>query len=382
MRYHDVHKQDGTITVKVVCALLFIFFAFFWLYWFQADVLAVAQHVLSGGKTHYNRIIGALFITLGLFVLHLAVYAAVRLSRRSHALTYLPSMLILAVLSDIPSDIDRHFSLGAWPWVIPIVLLLWGGAVWLAKQILPFSNETKEPTGLFSSRMWINLLIMSAMMLGVALIGNTNAVFHYTARAEASLMKGDADEALRVGWESLETDENLTMLRAFALSTKGELGEHFFDYEVTGTSADLLPLKGSNSRLRMMPDSLLWNHFGRRPEADMTTARYLDSLECDTLATPAFRDYRLVGLLIDRQVDSFALVLPRYYTVNDSLPRHYREALQIYQHRHGTTVYTDTLMQAMWNEYAAFDVRYPVKTEREIRIADFFRNTYWFYFFR
>lgn len=381
MNYRTHNSKAGAPIVVIVCALVFIVFSFLWLYFFQADVLAVAQHVLSGGRTHYNRTIGALLITFVLFLLQRGVYAATKLSRRTHALTYFPSILALTILSNVPADIDRHVSYGYLLWVVPLALLLWGVCVWLAKQMLPYSKDVKDATGLFSSRMWLNMLQMAAMMIAVPLLSNSNAVFHFTVHAEAALMEGDVDEALRVGKKSLETDENLTMLRAFALSKKGMLGESLFDYAVAGTSNDLLPMAGSKNRLRLMPDSLLWEHFGRQPEQFMSIHRYLDSLETDTMATSAYRDYRLVGLLIDRQIDSFAVTLPRYYMVNDSLPRSYREALQVYQHQHDTVLYADTLMQTVWQEYLLLD-SIPTPTERKIRAADKFRNTYWYYYYQ
>lgn len=379
--YRAHTRKTGAPINMIVCALVFIVFSFLWLYFFQADVLAVAQHVLSGGTTHYNRTIGALLITAVLFILQRSVYAMTRLSRNAHALTYFPSMLALAVLSDIPADIDKHFSFNQWIWIIPLALILWAGCVWLAKQMLPFSKDAKEETGLFSRRMWLNIVQMAVMMIVVAMVSNSNAVFHFTAHAETALMKGDVDEALRVGKKSLETDENLTMLRIFALSKKGLLGESLFDYAVAGTSNDMLPMAGSKSRLRLMPDSLLWEHFGRQPETFMTIHRYLDSLETDTMASSAYRDYRLVGLLIDRQIDSFVVSLPRYYEVNDSLPRNYREALQVYQHQHDTIIYADTLMHAVWQEYILLD-SIPTKSERKIRAADRFRSTYWYYYYQ
>ena len=51
--------------MRVMCAILFLCFSFLYLYEYQADVLAVAQHVLSDGQTHYNRTIGAVLITAG-----------------------------------------------------------------------------------------------------------------------------------------------------------------------------------------------------------------------------------------------------------------------------------------------------------------------------
>ena len=51
------------MTIRVVSAIVFILFSWCWLYFFQNDLLAMAQHVLSHGLTHYNRFIGATGIT-------------------------------------------------------------------------------------------------------------------------------------------------------------------------------------------------------------------------------------------------------------------------------------------------------------------------------
>lgn len=380
---------------KWVCAALFLLFTFSWLYFFQADMLAVAQHGLSGGKTHYDRTVGALIVTGVLFVLQLLVYALVRLSRRTHALTYLPSFLLLAFVSSLRFP----FRWGAWLWAGPLVLLLWGGAVWLAKKVYPFENDVKEPTGLFSPRMWLNLLQMAAMMLGVAAVSDTNAVRHYKARAEVALLQGDAEGALQVGCRSLETDETLTMLRIFALSSQGQLADRLFEYPIRGTSTDMLPLWGSKAKLALLPDTVIWNHFGQRPDtilarADslsrltygerLTTRIYLDSLEKDTLATTAYVDYRLMGMLIDRQLDSFVANLPRYYPVSpDSLPRHYREALILYRAQRDTSfIYSDSLLTPRWQQFQQLDSLYPRASERRVRTDDSLRTTYWYYYYQ
>ena len=77
--------------MRVMCAVVFFVFTFCYLYFYQADVLAMAQHVLSGGKTRYNSLIGAVLITLVLYLLQLLVFAVTRLYKRAHALTYFPS---------------------------------------------------------------------------------------------------------------------------------------------------------------------------------------------------------------------------------------------------------------------------------------------------
>ena len=360
MNYHLPEMKNGTITTKVVCALVFLTFTFLWLYMFQSDTLAVAQHRLSHGVTHYNRTVGAVLITLFLFLVQQGVFAVTRLSRRTHALTYLPSFMLLAFLSSFtpnsahPSALPSHPSF--WLWLAPTVLVIWIVSVWLSRQILPFEKDEGQQTGLFSRRMWINLCIMAAMMVVVASLSNTNAVYHFKAHAETSLMRGDADEALRVGEESLETDRDLTMLRAFALSLRGEMGERLFHYPIAGTGADLLPRR---SRLLILPTDSVKRH-----------------LSMKTIA-----DYELCSLLIDRDLDGFAQQLPKSYSL-DNLPKHYKEALVMYQHTHANPklVYSDPVTEQEWENYQQMKQQYTNPKERRLNLLKNHKDTYWYYY--
>ena len=385
MRYANTHsnQKNSTITVRVMCAIVFCLFSFCWLYWSQADVMAVTQHVLSGGATRYDRTVGAVLITAVLQVLQLIVSNVTGLYRRTHALTYLPSMLLLALMSSISTDIaEKGFSLGAWCWTLPLILLGWGVCVWFAKQLLPFQTD-KEPLGVFARRSWVNMLQMVVMMLFVAMIGNTNAAEHFRAHLETALQKKDVDEALRTGRKSQETNVHLTMLRAYALSLKGELGERLFEYPIVGQGNDLLPLPTSRSRLLLLPSDTLFMHLGAIPRGSLKASRYYDLLERDSFATSAVADYRLCGLLVDRQLDAFARVLPRYYAVNDSLPKHYKEALTLYTHQRSkpTIVFRNAVLDEDWQDFQQLTNRYPDLNERKGKIEEHYAMSYWYYYF-
>ena len=148
MNYNHPNKNCSTVAIRLMCAIVFLTFSFVWLYCFQADILAAAQHVLSKGLTTYKPFVGAVLITLALQVFQLIVYALTRLRKRSHALTYLPSMLALAVITGINSDIDSHYALSSW-WVILLVFVLWGLLV-LGARALQTIEPDAEPKGLFS----------------------------------------------------------------------------------------------------------------------------------------------------------------------------------------------------------------------------------------
>lgn len=116
------------VEMRFTMAIVFISFTYLYLDCFQDDVLAVAQYVLSKGMTTYSYVLAPILLTLALFLLQMGVCTLTQVKRRFHALTYFPSMLMLTVLTDIPVDFDEHHSLGAWWWIIPLLLALWGQA--------------------------------------------------------------------------------------------------------------------------------------------------------------------------------------------------------------------------------------------------------------
>ena len=375
-------NKNGTITHKVMCAVCFLLFSFLWLYEFQADVLAVAQHVLSEGVTQYNRVVGAILITVVLYLLQVCVAVVTKLSRNTYALTFFPSMLLLAVISDVSPDVDSQVSYRSWIWGLPLMLIVWGGCVWLARQMMAFVGGDEQENSLFSKTAWLNLLQMTVMMLGVGLIGNTNAVFHYSAHAEMAIINGDYDEALRVGQKSLETNERLTMLRVFALSKKGTLADELFHYPIKGTSEMLLPMQ---VKPQILPADSIWKHLGARSVKTIPAELYYELMERDTLSTPAMADYRLCGYLIDRDLKTFVKMLPKYYEVSDSvpLPRHYKEALVLYQHQtaHPVIVYHDAVLAEDWDNLQQLKAQYPQEPERHYRVFDSYQKSYWYYYY-
>ena len=368
------------MVVFAMCAFVFVTFSFLWLCFFQADLLSVSQHLLSEGKTHYNRTIGTVIITGVLWLLQIGVYSILKLRRYSHALTYFPSLLFLAAITAARQDTDGQLSFGHWYWLLPLFLLLWGGGVWVARTVQPY--EANPSAGLLSRPVWLNMLMMALMMLGVAIVGNTNAVFHYRTHAETALMDRDFDEALRVGNESLETDANLMMLRMYALSRKGLLGERLFSYPVVGSSDAMLPT-GQNTRMLMYPVDSVYRHLGAIPRRNMRSMDYLAAIIRSGQAKPAAADYLLCGYLIDKNLDAFASEIGRYYTVGDSLPFHYREALVLYTHirSNPVVVYHSAVLDVDFKDFKQLEASSGSLSERKCKMQDHYANSYWYYFY-
>ena len=108
MNYNHPQRNSSTLSIRLMCAIVFCLFSFCFLYLFQSDILAAAQHALSNGLTSYKPLTGAIIITLVLQILQLLIYSLIRLRKRFHALTYLPSMLVLGFLTDINSDMTER----------------------------------------------------------------------------------------------------------------------------------------------------------------------------------------------------------------------------------------------------------------------------------
>lgn len=388
-------KIKSNSTVRWTCAIVFIVFSFLWLYRFQADVLAAFQHVMSDGKTQYSPLLGAVLITILLQVLQLLVYTVFRLTNRGHALTYFPSMLGFALISAINTDIALSYNWGFLWILIPLMLVVWVGICFVVRYIQ--NVEPDKGSKIFFSRpMWINMLIMVLMMLGVAWVSNTNAVFHYRMRAETCLLENNFEGALDAGWESLESDADLMMIRMYAMARRGELGERLFHYPIVGSSNVMLPTSGESHFVRYPVDSL-YHALGARPARPMLPTTYLKALAGnlrDSSESGLFRasssmarDYELCGLLIDRKLDDFVECLRDNTAGGDSLdashlPLHYREALTLYNHlrRHPIIIYRNPVMEEDYRNLRELEQKYPDATERRGKVEDWYGRTYWYYY--
>lgn len=379
MNFNNPNTKNSTAVIRTVCAIVFCIFTFVYLYFYQADVLAVGQHVLSGGATHYDRMIGCVIITFSLLLLQIGVYVFFRLDKHCHALTYFPSLLLLTVITDISQDIDRGFSFGAWLWIFPLLLLLWGGLSVFVRNYQMYSRASSY--GIFSRAMWSNMSIMTLLFLFTGLASNGNAVFHYRMKAEKCLLEGNYGEALAVGMKSLETDDNLTMIRVYALAREGMLGEKLFTYPVEGTSDDMLPYSG-DARCMMYPNDSIYRFIGAKPSGRFKAIPYMKALLRLGMATPAVKDYILCGYLIDRDLDSFAHALPEFYEVDDKLPKHYREALTLYTHLRSKPyiIYHNSVMDTDFSDLQALERKYKTEAARSVAVNEMYAGTYWWYY--
>lgn len=366
--------------MRLVCAIFFILFTLLYLNKYQPDILAVTQHVLSHGATHYNNVVGTILITLALWLIQVAVYAGTRLNHRTHALTYLPSMLLLAVLTDVSPDLTTSSYLGVWMWLFPLFMVVFAFVVWFFKQLEPMEPASLS-NGLFSRLTWVNLLQLMVIALVVCSIGCSDAVFHSRMCMESEMMKGNYHAAVDVGKKVAKVDSSLSMLRIVALTKDHALCERLFEYPLVGGSDAMLPNKTS-VKLMMLPEDSVYATFGIVFKEKMKPLTYLKHVNKSKYANKDSKDWLLCAYLLDCDLDRFAATLPRYYDVNKPLPKSFREALVLYNHlrKKPLVIYKEPTMDADYEDFKKVYYQTSNTTARLSNVKDSYGSTYWFYY--
>lgn len=357
-------KKNSTTTMRVVCAIAFLLFTFFYLYDYQADLLTMAQHVLSGGKTVYDRNLGAILITIVLSLVSFGVYVFTGLTRRNHALIYFPALLLLTILTDVDEHLDEGFTFGVWLFLFPLLLILYRGLIWMIMKYKPYESDVNDK-GFFSRVMWENIMLMFIMFVGVILTCNHNDVFHYRMKMEVLMNEGKYKEATLVGKKAAVTDSSLTFLRIKALDLSNGLGEHLFEYPLMGGS------KATRENGRGVK-AMLW----KDPKYHWHRIHYVKG-------RPDSKQLILCRYLLDKNLDGFVENIGKYYKIDSTnVPKHFREALTLYTHLRSNPkiIYHSSVMDTDFQDYQVMEHKYSKKTERQDALYETYGNTYWYYY--
>ena len=176
---------------------------------------------------------------------------------------------------------------------------------------------------------------MLMFVIGIAI--DTTDVKRYARQMQRCMADGNYQKALQVGDESDKTDRQLMMLRIEALGHEHLLGDKLFAYPLTGRSGDLARKGG---------------------------------------------DYELCAYLIDKNLDKFAEVLPKYYAIDNRLPRYYREALVLYTHSRSNPryVFHDNAMDTDYDDLQQLERKYKDRRARQMAVFRQYEGTYWYYY--
>ncbi len=288
---------------QLILALFFSLFSFCYLYCYQPEVMVVTQFLASGGQTHYVPLVGAILITLVLQLLQMFIQHCVQIRKRTMALTYLPSALLLALVTSIRSDVSQQLSMKGWTWTLPILMIVAVYIIYQAKRYQAYEPEERKQSVL-SQIFWINVGELMLIVLLVGLLGNSDKEFHQKAKMEYLIDQRQYTEALQVAAQMQRADSVTSMMTIYALARKQKLADSLFCYRLVGGADVMRPSATVHSLL--MPDSILIK------------------------VTRQSANYQLCGCLLNRDLKRFAHYLPMCYRTNEPMPRYYVEAWSLY----------------------------------------------------
>ncbi|MCM1079618.1 MAG: DUF6057 family protein [Bacteroidales bacterium] len=357
------NRKDSTTAIRAVCAIVFILFSFLYIYFYQTPTLTYEQHVLSGGVTVYRPLISAIIITAVGWMGQMFISGVCGFAKGFYALTFFPSMALLAFLTCGESDGNGGLTVGNSIWMIGISLIIYLACM-TALQKLHFFAFSKDSL-LFSRQLTLNLCIMVLMMLFVVKNSNGDSLLHRQVIAEKQLVNQDYGSLANEGknWHGdvfMDTNPTLTLLRYIALDKRGELAEKLFAQPVVGSTASLCRLEGITPAI--CKKKMLSRYKGF--------------------------DYHLCAFLCDRDLDAFARLLSDSIDITrtgicDSLPVHYREALVLYQHQRSNpvAVYNDSIMEADYDDLQQLVRSCKTENSRLDNLRRNYQATYWNYYY-
>ena len=322
----------GSTLSKVLCAVGFTLFSFFYLHYMQFGLLSLEQHVLSGGTTHYERNIGTTIIMCVLWALNLFVSKLTRLKGNCYSLVYVPSMCLLLMLTSatVTTDNEVCASLSSICFAVIICALFVLFAIFAHNKKYLTSDIAWRHQPM--SMLWKNLSILLVLIFVVCIGGNTDKALHNRLYIESLLIDKKYDKAVEYSKRLDIDDKNITMLRAYALSKGKKMGDLLFEGSVYGKSEALLP-NGKSIKTLILSDAEIFKMLAKRKKGHYSTMRYLKFLKDNGVAYKSVTDYLLCGYLLNKNLDSFVRELQHKYNVQSStLPKHYKEALILYTH--------------------------------------------------
>lgn len=282
----------------------------------------------------------------------------------SYALSYLPSVLLLAFITDIDHTIYERVTMGSWSWIFPLGMILFVSLISLGRKIERIlGNEHRYK---FLNTLVPNLLIMQIMCMGCLTLSNTDEVFHYEAEVDAALLKQDYRKALSVGAGSYRSSRELSVMRAYALSRTDSLADKLFAYPQYDASRGLL-FDERHVRTWLKPESI-YQYLGDFPRQDESIVAYLRRLCYSETGNEPVLDYYLCAILLRKELDCFLRELDYFCYIEPALPKAYKEALYLYyvQHADWKPPFDMSELEDAYKAYRSSPHRH--------------RDTYWYYY--
>ncbi|MDE5561407.1 MAG: hypothetical protein K2J00_06385 [Bacteroidaceae bacterium] len=400
MKYHYKSTQLAARFLTVACMLLFVSYSLVMFMRHQVHIVALSNYIGSGAVDYpvvpeystlwVSAILGTLLCSIPALILLWLMHFPLRFK----ALAVWPSYIVLGLMTGIsPSSamsLENEIPLFSFLFFIVVSALA-----------ILFSHIYHEDRGEHApvfNYLGVNVLISCFGMMSCMFITNTDRQLHKQLALACSVHRGDYSLIDRYHLSETAMNNTVTSLRAYALSRRGELAYKLFLDPCLFGSDNLLPDTLPSARLYHVP-TLVYSQLQAVPKGihcnataflEKALARRMDFLSdsaatrADSLRARPLVDYYLCALLLDRNLLRFAEVLPEYYTVDENMPTHYREAMVLYYNDEldGKHLHEDRYMDSLYNDYMNLRCHNAETREHQYKACtEKYHGTYWNYYF-
>ena len=363
--------------IRIICAVLFATFSFLYILMLQGELLALVQDHLAQGQTSNNTFITALIITSLLMVLQFLLNKAGQLHGRYEAFSYLPSCVLLALITKV----DSTFSYSWMQWVMALVVV---AVIYLLVSWI--SSNTFQPRDVkFLRQFTPNLGVLTLLFLFTGWYGNNAPADQMELAAWKYTHAEQYDKVLEVGKRSDDCNVELTALRNLALAKTGQLGTRLFAYPQPYGSNGLL-MNRYNMQTPSYGAKEYYNALGATPYGGESATDFYKRMMVKTDSV-IYRDMYLSALLLDKDLATFATC-----TAGDKqdvegfsdAPVHYQEAWMIYNEQHPFTPIAFVPAEAVSQRYHDYLTLREAHASEPIVLQNLskrqFGDTYWYYY--
>ncbi len=367
----------------VVCSSLFGGFSFAYLYAMQGELLRSLYYRGCGADT-YSPLWGALAITLVLWIVRWLFERFFHWERTWLALSYFPAYWALSLLtfvSPVESGETPSWEWNSGWWLFPVVMLIYLLAGLVCRNRRTYDRRRKS----WAEALIPNLIILVLCSLATGCVGNSNELLHNKLLVAQNIREQRYAKALLVGKKSLHNTHSLTTLRALALSHAGVLGESLFEYPQSDKSDGLFFQQGQTDVCGFTNEDIehhLGNVFRKTDESVVDYLSRICSSD-STVGSPAI-DYYLCALLLEKQLPLFHQALSAYWPAGVALPRHYQEALLVYQSQvceesPFASLCTSSVRER-YHDFRQLQAQYELPLHQNNYTRRKFGDTYWWYY--
>lgn len=208
---------SGSITA--VCAILFAFFAFHFLYFDQRDLVALLHYTSQSDATPISLLPSTIICILILSLPAILLTKTIHYPTRIRVLAWYPSYAILSMLTCYEVNTEGKIC---WSIFLPVLYLLLAVMLQCLNKVI--SEYRNERNTLIYYLTW-NFILMTIPVVFTYCMSNQDIALHKTLTAERMLHEGKYEEVLKLSSTDDYNTPLLTAMRAVVLSKNDMLNE-------------------------------------------------------------------------------------------------------------------------------------------------------------